>query len=293
MSQAVQPMTLPRRVLLGQQLRRLPWPTLIIMGGFVFISLLAPVLSSHSPYEPALSNRLRPPMWEAGGSADFFLGTDTLGRDVVTRLFYGARASLMVALLSMVVAGLIGTALGIVSGYIGGRTDALIMRVVDASLALPNILIALLLAATLGAGIKSVTFAIVLVLWARIARVVRGEALSIKERDFVALARISGCSHLRVMLVHIFPNLVNTLMVLLSLNLGQVIIFEASLSFLGAGIPPPNPSWGQMVAEGRSYIDTAWWLSIIPGLAIVLVVLAFNRFGDWLRDYLDPKLRQV
>ena len=166
------------------------------------------------------------------------------------------------------------------------------MRVVDATLTFPTILIALLLAVSLGQGLRTMVIAIAVILWARFARVVRGEVLTVKARDFVALARVRGSSHTRIMAVHILPNVMNTFMVLLSLHIGFVILVEASLSFLGAGIPPPTPSWGQMVSDGRSHIASAWWLSFPPGAAILLVVLAFNLFGDWLRDWLDPRVRQ-
>jgi peptide/nickel transport system permease protein len=197
-----------------------------------------------------------------------------------------------VAAAALLAGGGIGLGLGIVSGYLGGRADGFLMRVVDGTLTFPTILIALLLAVSLGQGLQTMVIAITVILWARFARVVRGEVLTVKTRDYVALARVHGCSHLRIMAVHILPNVLNTFMVLLSLHIGFVILVEASLSFLGAGIPPPTPSWGQMVADGRSHIASAWWLSFTPGAAIMLVVLAFNLFGDWLRDWLDPRLRQ-
>ena len=187
----------------------------------------------------------------------------------------------------------VGLLIGLLSGYIGGRVDIVLMRIVDAALAFPTVLFALLLAVTMGQGLRTLMIAIGLLLWARFARVMRGEVLAVRTRDFVALARVRGCSHWRIMLVHILPNVMNTFMVLLTLHVGVVVLAEASLSFLGAGIPPPTPSWGQMVAEGRGKIASAWWLSLLPGLAITLVVLAFNLFGDWLRDRLDPKLRQL
>ena len=206
---------------------------------------------------------------------------------------YGARVSLTVAAFALLSGGLIGLAVGIIAGYLGGRVDSILMRVVDATLTFPTILIALLLAVSLGAGLRTIVIAITVIIWARFARVVRGEVLGVRARDFVSLARVHGCSSLRIMLVHIVPNVMNTFMVLLTLHIGFVIIVEASLSFLGAGIPPPTPSWGQMVADGRSHIASAWWLAVMPGAAIMLVVLAFNLFGDWLRDWLDPRLRQV
>jgi peptide/nickel transport system permease protein len=273
-------------------LRRLPWVPFLIIVVLVVAALLAPVLAPHSPTEQSLPDKLRPPAWQEGGSTKHLLGTDLLGRDVLSRLLYGARISLTVAATALLAGGGIGLALGIVAGYLGGRVDSFLMRAVDATLTFPNILIALLLAVSLGQGLRTMVIAIALILWARFARVVRGEVLSLEARDFVALARVHGCSPLRIMAVHILPNVMNTFMVLLTLHIGFVILVEAALSFLGAGIPPPTPSWGQMVAEGRSHISSAWWLSFLPGAAIMLVVLAFNLFGDWLRDWLDPRLRQ-
>ncbi len=275
------------------RLARLPWiPTLIILA-LVFVAVFAPLLTPHSPTAQSLPDRLLPPAWQEGGSARHPLGTDQLGRDVWSRLAYGARVSLTVAVSALLAGGAVGLLLGVVSGYLGGRVDDFLMRAVDATLTFPTILIALLLAVSLGQGLRTMVIAITLILWARFARVVRGEVLGVKARDFVALARVHGCSHRRIMAVHILPNVLNTFMVLLTLHIGFVILVEASLSFLGAGIAPPTPSWGQMVADGRGHIASAWWLSVVPGAAITLVVLAFNLFGDWLRDWLDPRLRQV
>ena len=274
-------------------LGRLPWTSFVIITILVVVAVFAPLIAPHSPTEQSLPDKLKPPAWQQGGSTTHLLGTDMLGRDLFSRLVYGARVSLTVALFALMSGGLIGLAVGIVAGYVGGRTDSALMRVVDATLTFPTILIALLLAVSLGAGLRTIVLAITVIIWARFARVVRGEVLTVKTRDFVALARVHGCSHLRIMGIHIVPNVLNTFMVLLTLHIGFVIIVEASLSFLGAGIPPPTPSWGQMVADGRGHIASAWWLSALPGGAIMLVVLAFNLFGDWLRDWLDPRLRQV
>ena len=274
-------------------LARMPWVSVVIITVMVLGALAAPLIAPHSPTEQSLPEKLLPPAWEAGGGRNHLLGTDVLGRDVLSRLIYGARVSLIVAAVALLAGGGIGLIVGIVSGYLGGRVDSFLMRVVDATLTFPTILIALLLAVSLGPGLRTISIAITVLIWARFARVVRGEVLAVKARDFVALARVHGCSHLRIMVVHIVPNVLNTFMVLLTLHIGFVIIVEASLSFLGAGIPPPTPSWGQMVADGRSHIASAWWLSVVPGAAIMLVVLAFNLFGDWLRDWLDPRLRQV
>src|SRR5438094_1270152 len=274
-------------------LARLPWVSFPITAVLGLVAVLAPLIAPHSPTEQSLPDKLLPPAWEAGGSARHLLGRDVLGGCLLSRLFYGARVSLIVAAVALLAGGGIGPIVGIVSGYLGGRTDSFLMRAVDATLTFPTILIALLLAVSLGPGLRTIAIAITVLIWARFARVVRGEVLAVKARDFVALARVHGCSHLRIMAVHIVPNVLNTFMVLLTLHIGFVIIVEASLSFLGAGIAPPTPSWGQMVADGRSHIAGAWWLAVVPGAAIMLVVLAFNLFGDWLRDWLDPRLRQV
>ena len=266
---------------------------LMILMVMVTTAILADFLTPYSPTEISLANRLRPPFWEKGGGLEHPLGTDPMGRDLLTRMIYGARVSLVVAVLALLVGGGIGAALGLIAGYYGGRLDALVMRVADTTMAFPIILFAILFVVMLGGSIATTVFAVALVLWARYARVIRGEVLSLRERDFIAQARIAGCSSTRIIAIHLFPNILNTLVVLLSLQVGWVIIVEASLSFLGAGIPPPTPTWGSMIAEGRDYIATAWWVSFFPGLAILATVLSCNLFGDWLRDALDPKLRQM
>ena len=275
------------------ELRHLPWIPLIIIGVMVFAAVFAPIVAPYSPTKQTLRDKLLPPAWQEGGTTEHLLGTDVLGRDILSRLIHGARVSLIVASTALLSGGLIGGALGVISGYVGGKVDTLIMRAVDATLAFPTILFALLLAVTMGQGLLTVVLAVTLILWARFARVTRGEVLSLKTNDFIALARIHGCSSFRIMAIHIMPNAFNTFMVMLTLHVGLVILTEASLSFLGAGIPPPTPSWGQMVADGRAKVASAWWISIIPGVAITMVVIAFNLFGDWLRDRLDPKLRQL
>ena len=282
-----------RRFLKGLRLGKFPWVPALIIAAVVFVSVFADMLTPHSPYEPSLPERLLPPAWDAHGSWKFVLGTDSLGRDILTRILFGARVTLLVALLAVMAGGGVGLLIGITAGYLGGMVDNFLMRAVDVTLAFPSILFALLLAVTMGPGISTVVIAVGLVLWARFARIIRGEVLTLRESDFIAQAKIDGCSPARIMLRHILPNVLNTFMVLISLNTGFVIILEATLSFLGAGIPPPTPSWGQMTAEGREFIATAWWLSILPGLAISALVLSFNLFGDWLRDALDPKLRQL
>ena len=228
-----------------------------------------------------------------GGSMEYPLGTDKQGRDILSRIMHGARISLMVSSLAILLGGGLGTILGMLAAYRGGKTDAIIMRIVDIKLAFPSILLALVLVAAIGAGFTTVIVVIAVLLWARYARVVRGEALAIKQQDFIDRARVSGASNVRIMMRHIFPNLVNTVVVLATLEVGHVIILESTLSFLGAGIPAPTPAWGVMVADGRDLITTAWWIFLFPCLAIVLTVLSMNLLGDWLRDKLDPKLRNV
>src|SRR6267142_2025798 len=259
---------------------RAPCIPIAIMSAIVVMALFAPLLAPYSPIDQTLRDKLLPPAWLMGGSDKYLLGTDAFGRDILSRLIYGARVSLLVALLALTAGGGVGLAVGIVAGYLGGAVDSLLMRLVDAAFTFPAILFTLVIAITL-------------LLWASFARVIRGEVLSLRQRDFVALARVRGCSAPRIMLTHILPNVLNTFMVLVTLNIGVVIIAEASLSFLGAGIPPPTPTWGLMISEGCGRIADAWWVALIPGIAITLMVLSVNLFGDWLRDRLDPRLRQL
>ncbi len=285
----------PLRLLRGIfQVRRFPGvPMAILVFLLVIPGIFAEWVAPHDPIKGSLALRLKPPMWEKGGSITYPLGTDKVGRDVLSRIIYGARVSLRVSVEAIVVSGFIGTALGLISGYFGGKVDALIMRLVDISLGLPIILVALVFVAALGPSFATVIAVITILLWARYARQVRGETLSIKERDFIARARVAGASHFRIMFRYLLPNVVNTLIVLATLQVGFVIIFESGLSFLGAGIPRPTPAWGLMVADGRELIVTAWWISMFPGVAIMLTVLSFNLVGDWLRDHLDPKLKNI
>jgi peptide/nickel transport system permease protein len=273
--------------------RRRPVVSLGIVTVFVLGAILAPLLSPADPYEQSLRLRFRPPVWEERGSWAHPLGTDRLGRDMLSRILHGARVSLAAGVLTVLLASAFGTAVGLVSGYYGGRVDGVLMRVTDATLSFPTILLALILAVTVGPSFTNVVIAIAVLLWARYARVMRGQVLTLMELDFVAQARIAGAGAWRIITRHLLPNTFNTLVVLVTLQIGYVIIVEASLSFLGAGIPPPTPAWGSMIAEGREFVTSAWWVSCFPGLAILLVVLAFNLLGDWLRDTLDPKLRQL
>jgi peptide/nickel transport system permease protein len=276
------------------QAKRFPGVSLAILLFLLVIpGLFAEWVAPHDPIKGSLSKRLKPPMWVQGGSVEYPLGTDKVGRDILSRMIYGSRVSLRVSLEAILVSGVIGTALGLMSGYFGGRTDAFIMRLVDISLGLPIILIALVFVAALGPSFTTVIVVTSILLWSRYARQVRGETLSIKEYDFIARARVAGASHFRIMFRYILPNVVNSLTVLATLQVGFVILLESSLSFLGAGIPRPTPAWGLMVADGRELIVTAWWIAMFPGLAIMLTVLSLNLLGDWLRDHLDPKLKNI
>lgn len=256
------------------------------------VALSAPFIAPYDPVEANLAVRQTPPAF-VGGSLAHLLGTDRQGRDVFTRVVWGARISLTVAGLSILLGSVVGTGLGLVAGYSGGLVDTLIMRAVDILLTFPPILLALILVVAIGPSIIGLILVLSLILLAQYARLVRAEVLPLREREFVALARVAGCSTSWIILRHILPNVLNTIVVMSTLQVGYVILVEASLSFLGAGVPPPTPTWGGMVAEGRDYLDTLWWLSIMPGIAIAFVVLTFNLFGDWLRDVLDPKLQQL
>jgi peptide/nickel transport system permease protein len=285
----------PLRLLRGMfQVRRFPGVAMIILVFLLVIpGLFAEWVAPHDPIKGSLAARLKPPMWEKGGTSTYPLGTDKVGRDVLSRIIYGARVSLRVSLEAIIISGVIGTTLGLLAGYFGGRIDGFIMRLVDISLGLPIILIALVFVAALGPSFATMNAVITVALWSRYARQVRGEVLSIKQRDFIARARVAGASHLRIMFRYLLPNVVNSLIVLATLQVGFVILLESSLSFLGAGIPRPTPAWGLMVADGRELIVTAWWIAMFPGLAIMLTVLSMNLVGDWLRDHLDPKLKNV
>ena len=270
---------------------RLPWIPIFVLLVLLVCAVLAPFLAPYDPKEiDVLKGVQRVGPFE---SSENLLGVDMLGRDMLSRLIYGARISAFISLVSLGFGAAVGTAIGIASGYFGGKTDAFIMRLCDAVMGFPTILLALIIVAILGAGILNVIIAIMATVWARFARQIRGEVLTLKERDFVTMAVVAGVPARTIMARHIFPNVVNTVLIVVSLLVGQTILLEASLSFLGVGVPPGEPAWGIMVSEGRNNLINVWWLSLLPGLAITSVVIAMNLFGDWLRDTLDPKLRRT
>lgn len=281
---------------------------LAMLGVLAFAAVFAPVLAPHGKLTPVKPTAAQcqakfgmadcpyvdyaPPFWASGGNLDTPLGTDFLGRDVLSRLMYGARISLVVALTGTLVAGAIGTLLGVLAGYMGKWWDHIIMRITDAWLTLPSLVFAILLSSVRGPGLWNVVLILALVFWSRYSRAVRGDVLALRERDFVKLAEINGIGKLRIIRRHLIPNVMNTVMVLFSLQVGVAVIIEASLSFLGVGVPPPEPSWGLMMAQERdSLMEGKWWLAVFPGICITMLVLSANMLGDWLRVRLDPQLR--
>ncbi len=269
----------------------IPTLILVVIG---LVAIFANVLAPHNPEIGSLVARFKPPFWETGGSAKYLLGTDQLGRDVLSRLMYGARVSMIVGFTAVIFAGVIGTALGILSGYLGGWVDQVIMRLTDTWLALPALTFAIFLAAIVGPSMWNIVIILGITYWTRYARVIRGEVLSLKEREFVRLAIVAGCSKWTIMRRHILPNVLNSAIVLGSLMLGVVIITEATLSFLGVGVPPPQPAWGLMLSDGKQGLMVGrWWLTVFPGCCIMLMVLSANLLGDWLRVKFDPQLRQL
>ena len=274
---------------------------LAVMGLLVITAIFAPWLAPYSYKLNSLPERRLPPAWvkadpelnRPGGSMKHVLGTDILGRDILSRVIYGARVSLSVSLLAIAITAILGALLGIAAGYLGGRWDAFIMRICDIAMSFPSLLIAMLLAVSLGPGFMTVVFALSILGWAGYARILRGEALRVAHSEFVDQARVAGASGWRIMLRHIFPNVLNTLLVGVTLSVGGMILAESAMSYLGIGIPAPMPSWGSMVSDGRNDLDRAWWISTFPGILIGLVVMSGNFMGDWLRDKLDPRLRQI
>lgn len=273
-------------------------------GGFPFISAtvltivvvcaaFGPWLAPHAADAISLRDAMTPPAWEEGGEGRFLFGTDNLGRDILSRIIAGARVSVVIAAYAIILSGGIGAALGMIAGYFGSIPDSIISRAIDVQMSVPSLPLALLFASVLPPGEGMVILVIVMTYWTWYARIVRGEVLSLRERDFIALAKVAGVSTLTIFTRHLAPNILNTMLVLATLQFGSVIVFEAGLSFLGLGIQPPQVSWGGMLSDGRNFIEVAWWLITIPGIAIMVSCLASNILGDWLRDTFDPVRRQM
>jgi peptide/nickel transport system permease protein len=274
--------------------RRVPKGAVIIILLLIATAVFADFMALHDPEIGDPRQRLLPPVWGAGGQWSYLLGTDTMGRDVLSRLIYGSRISLLVAFSAVIIAGCIGTVLGVIAGFFGGWVDQVIMRFTDAWLSIPTVMFGVLMAVILGPGVWNIVIILGGTFWSRYARVVRGQTLSIKSRDFVQLARIAGCGKFWIIRKHILPNVFDSVITLSSLQIGIVIVVEASLTFLGVGVPPPKPAWGLMLSEGRGGLLAGyWWLVIFPGVAIALLVTSFNVIGDWLRRYLDPFYRNI
>ena len=290
-------LTLPGRI--WYLLRRWPIIPVIILIGLIVTGVFAPRIAPYDPVKQDLRLRNAPPIWDTGfydqKSPDkrYLLGGDHVGRDVFSRIVHGARVSLIVTSVALSSGLVIGTALGLISGYFGGNVDELIMRVVDVWFSLPFLLLAMVAVIIFGASLGLVVILLALMAWSAFVRNIRAEILTLKERDYVAVARVAGASNLRIIWRHMLPGVINTVLVIATLRVGQLILAEASLSFLGAGIPGPTPAWGVMIADGREYVQVAWWSTTFPGVAIFLVVLALNFLGDWMRDRFDPNLRQL
>lgn len=274
--------------------RRRDWRTMvsvIVLAMLVGGALLAP-LTELDPLKQSLSARLRPPAWQSGGTLDHVLGTDHLGRDMLSRILYGARVSLTIGFLAVALAGTIGVVLGLLAGYFGGLVDTIIMRVADVQLSFPMVLMAILLVSVLGPSLLNMVIALGVAGWVEYTRLVRAEVLQRREEIYVEAATALGAPHIHIILRHVLPNIAAPILVLATLAVPRMILVESALSWLGLSVPPPTPTWGGMVAEANNYLSTSWWMATLPGVAIVLVVLSINYIGDWLRDVLDPRARR-
>ena len=283
--------TLPTRI--WSFMRRYPVIPGVILALLLFAAITAPWIVPHDPIKVDVLSRHTPPFWLEEGSTENLLGTDALGRDVLSRIIEGARVTVYVVAASVTTGVVVGTTLGLVTGYFGGWIDDIIMRIVDAWTILPQLLIIIVIVQTFGQGLPILIAVLAMLSWPGAVRLVRAETLSLRERDYISAARVAGASQPRIILRHILPGVVNLVIVTATLSTGTIILTEASLSFLGAGIPPPAPSWGKMVGDERQYVGAAWWATLFPGLVIALVVMSGNFLGDWLRDRFDPTLRQL
>jgi peptide/nickel transport system permease protein len=265
----------------------------LILLGLVVTAVFAPQVAPHNPTRERLIDRLLPPAWAEDGDWQYTLGTDHLGRDLLSRIIYGSRVSLVVGFTAVIIGGALGTALGVIAGFFGGPSDEIIMALADMQLAFPTILLAIAIIAVLGPSFPNLVLVIGISGWVTYARVARGQVLSLREKEFVEAIRAQGGSWLRIIWRHILPNTLAPLIVVATLDLARTIILESTLSFLALGIQPPTPSWGGMLSDGREYLLSAWWIATFPGVALMLTALSFNRLGDWLRDRTDPRLRRA
>jgi peptide/nickel transport system permease protein len=266
---------------------------MIVLAGVIGLAILADWISPHDPNGQVLERRLLPPVWVEGGTRQHLLGTDHLGRDILSRVIYGSRISLMVGILAVIISGILGVGAGLIAGYYGRRLDAAIMRLVDVQLAFPFILLALAIIGVLGPGLRNVILVLGVAGWMVYARVVRGQVLTVREREFVEAARAIGASDFRIIRLHVLPNTLAPVIIVGTFAVATCIITEASLTFFGLGVEATIPTWGSMLSDGRAYMGTAWWLTTFPGLAMMLTVLALNVIGDWLRDFIDPRMRNL
>ena len=278
-----------RRLKLAKLFRRIPKAAAFIIFLLLVCAIFSPLIAPHDPIEQNLPNTLKPPCWQKGGSFTYVLGTDNLGRDILSRIIYGARVSVIVGFAGVLVSGMVGTFLGVVAGYFGGKIDSVIMRLTDIMLSLPYILIAIAIIGAIGPSLTNIIIVLGVTQWVGYTRIIRFEAMTLSRSEFIEMAVISGTRWWRILLIHILPNVLNSAVVLGTLDVGKMIIFEAALSFLGLGVKPPTASWGGMLADGRVYLTFAWWLATFPGIAIAITVLGGNLLGDWLRDELDPR----
>jgi peptide/nickel transport system permease protein len=277
-------------------LRRLVRRRTALFGAAVVVAVmlaaaLAPLVSPFDPLEQDIGQRLKEPGWQDAQGRVHALGTDHLGRDILSRIVFGSRIALVVGLAAVVISGVLGMVIGLVAGYFGGRVDDILMRLADIQLAFPFILLAIAVIGVLGPSLRNIIIVIGVSSWVVYARVVRGEVLSIREREYVQAAIALGSQHGRVLWQHVLPNTFTPWLVVATLDMARVIVIESALSFLGLGVQPPTPTWGGMLADGRVYLSTAWWLATFPGLAILITVLGINLLGDGLRDTLDPRLK--
>ena len=262
----------------------------IIIIAVTFTAIFAPMLAPHDPEQIDLRARLTPPIFMEGGVSEHLLGTDALGRDILSRIIYGSRISLVVGFTSVILGATVGVGLGLVSGYAGGRFDSILSWIINVQLAFPFTLLAIFIIAAFGGGLANLIFVLAIGAWVRYARIMRGQVLSVKETDYVESSLAVGVRTPAILIRHILPNAISPIIVVASFTMAETILAEAALSFLGLGIDPSIPSWGSMLSDGREYLQDAWWIATMPGLAIAVTVLGINLFGDWLRDYLDPRL---